>query len=332
MEKANIYAYVGLGIIVLLALIIILLIFKKISEYKSDERKVKEIIVGNQDAVKISDANLDEKKRLEKSKKDKKLRKNAFYQVYVQYMFFGGTKGKLFASIFGGWGALFVIYLAVSYATGGVNVLAAIVLSPLYFVVFYMFMETSLKKKRLKYIKGFISSLGVMSSSISAGNSLETAIKTVSEREMVYKPVRDQFVILSNNITSGIPLSDALDSFMKRNYLFDEFTMFAIVIQFFVKAGGRNMKKIFDSLQKSLSQKQENYATIEGNIVSYTMAFDAFLVIELLASFICPFFLSGFYSKMTGSITGMLKGVGSVLMTVVAVYVFKGSIRTAAEG
>jgi Flp pilus assembly protein TadB len=332
MSKTNLWAYAGIMLVAIIAAAIILLIFREIGKSKSEKRKISEVINGNQEVVKISDAQAERRKEDEKERKKKKLEKNAFYQIYSQYIFFGGTRLKLILLVLGGWGIAFVVYLMFTLRFGGVNILASFLLSLLYPILLYMFLETYLKKKRMRYIKGFVSSLGTMNSSIAAGNSLETAIKTVSERENIYKPVKEQFTILSNNIISGIPLNDALESFIKRNYLFEEFAMFAIVIQFFVKSGGKNMKRIFEALQKSLSRKQENYDTIEGNLVSYTMAFDAFLIIEVLASFVVPFFVPAFYTNMTADALSIIKMFGSIILTLISVYVFKNSIRNAAEG
>lgn len=299
---------------------------KHFKEKRNESKKIYNIIEGVTDQEKAIELKKEiEKKKQEKNKKKPK-KTNALVQLYKEYLFFDGSKLKFFLTIGLGTLGCFLIYILLSK-----NVLISLILSLLFLVVYYLIIESNLKKKRIKYIKSFVTSLEVISSSIIAGNSLEEALLTVTRRERLNSKLRREFILLTNNLKSNISLEEALENFSQRNYLFEEITMFCIVIQFFQKSGGRNMARIFESLKKSLNQKVENYSLIESKISMYTVCFNIFAIVELAATIICPFFFENFYENIAATTLNMLKLVGSVAVTCFAVVLFKNSIKRAAE-
>lgn len=327
MNGNQIATYVIITVIAVVVVLIVNAVFSIFSDAKDKKTRAIKIVEGTSDLERGLELKKSRRKDNELDKKKvKKKKKIPFIDLYQQYLFFGGTKKKFWLTIIIGYIAFVGVYFIFSK-----NIIISLILSLLYLVLWYVFTESSIKKKRINYLKSFVSCLDIISSSIQAGNSLEESFYSIIKRDKINPRMKTEFTILSNNLKSNIPMEEALERFLQRNNLFSEFSMFVIVIQFFVKSGGRNMKKIFSSLQTSLNQKVENYATIEGNLTQYVMAFNLFLVLEVAATFIAPIFLKDFYTNVAADFLGYLKLAGSVLLAVFCTYMFKSSIKTAAE-
>ena len=316
------------AIICLIVLGIFIFTFKLATLKRKEREKTIRLVKGTSDFFKVSEENAKKKEQKKAMKREKRKRKNPFYQLYFQYLYFGGTKKKFWLITICGWLACVMLYLLVT----GFNIIVSIISSILYFAILYTITELKMRKKRMSYIKGFVSALDSMTSSIFAGNSFEEAIANISQKKTIFAPIRHEFEIINNNLKSGIPLNEALDDFAKRNYLFEEFSMFSIVMQFYIKSGGRNMKNIFNSLQKTLNQRLENYSTISSSIFQYQMAYTAFFVVEIGATVLVPFFSPGFYTVVSSSLMGYGMYFGSIALTLLATFLFNNSIRKAAEG
>lgn len=327
MNGNQIATYVIIGVISIVLVLIVNAVFSIFADAKDRKKKAIKIIEGTSDLERGLELKKSKKKDNEKDKKKiKKKKKIPFIDIYQQYIFFGGTKRKFWLTIILGYLGFVGVYFIFSR-----NILISLILSLLYLVLWYVLTENNVKRKRLHYLKSFVSCLDIISSSVQAGNSLEESFNSIIRRDKINPKMKTEFTILSNNLKSNIPMEEALERFLQRNNLFSEFSMFVIVIQFFVKSGGRNMKKIFSSLQTSLNQKVENYSTIEGNLTQYTMAFNLFLILEIAASFVAPLFLKDFYTNIGASTMGYIKLIGSVVLAVFCTYMFKSSIKTAAE-
>jgi|SRR5690554_5189717 len=308
-------------IITTIVLYLFYIFFKIIQREQEKRTRTIKVISGSK-----ASALKEEFKGNQPKKKKKKRKNNSFKDLFKQYLFFGGTKSKLIKSFtFGYLGVLFFYLLLTRH------LLISIILSFLYILAFYTILESNTKRKRLAYIKSFSSSLDIITASVHAGNSIEEAIKTITKRENIGEIIKREFTLLNNNLKSNIPLEESLERFRERNSMFEEFSMFVIVVQFFVKSGGRNVKNVFTSMQQSLNQKIENYSTIESKIVSYQFAFNAFVILEILATFIGPIFITNFYTNIASSLEGIVKVVASVVLTILSVFFFKSMIKTSAE-
>ena len=304
------------------------LTFSYLRNKKNNENKVMNIIEGTTDIQKVLELNNQgkSKKEIKNQKKKHIKKKKGIKKLYEEYLYFGGSIKKLIIELCCGYLIFFLVYFLLSK-----NLLISTILSFLYLVIFYVFLESNLKKKRIRFIKSFVSSLEVISASLIAGNSLPEGLTAVTKRERLNPIVRREFTLLTNNLKSNISLQDALESFQKRNNLFEEISMFVIVIQFFEKSGGKNMQKVFESLKDSLSQKVENYSLIESKLNTYQMCFNIFMVVEILATFICPLFIKGFYENINSAPINIVKVLGSVALSLIAVFLFKNSIKKTAE-
>ena len=315
-------------IVCLIAVGLFILTWKLMSNKRKERERTMQLVKGTNDFNKVAKDKALKKEEKKKLKQERRKRKNPFYKLYFQYCYFGGSKKKFWILLSCGWLLVLLLYLLITKF----DFIIALLNSTLYFACFYTVLELKMRKKRMSYVKGFTSALDSMTSSIFAGNSFEEAIKIISERETIYAPIRHEFEIINNNLTSGIPINEALDDFAKRNFLFEEFSMFSIVMQFYIQSGGKNMKNIFSSLQKTLNTRLENYSIISSSIFQYQMAFFAFFVVEIGATLIIPLFSKGFYTIIASSVYGYLALAGSIALTLLATFLFNNSIRKSAEG
>lgn len=332
---------IGIFLIVLLiSLTLGSMLMNDINQKRDKLLKSKNVIEGSYSETATKKTSKKEKKEERTSKSEKELK--GFKSFYYQYIFFYDTNEKgrvlkeeekrkmaklsLIKLVGIGMIVSFVIYFLITR-----NIGLTILLSPLYLVAAYFYSESKIQKKRIKYVRSFASSLDIIASSVKAGNSLEEGIKVISRRESVMPELKKQFVLLNNHIKSNISMVEALEMFGERNKMFEEFNMFVIVMQFFIKTGGKNLDKVFETMQEALNQKVENYSIIESKLVTYQYAFNFFVFGYIVISLLAPFFITGFYHNITTDPNG-IAGVGfSVFLLLAGVWMFKSSVRSAAE-
>lgn len=248
-------------------------------------------------------------------------------KMYRQFVFFGGSPAKFFFIYFGGYLAFFAVYLLISGSA-----VIALLLALEYLAAAYLIMSGRLKKKRISYLSSFISSIDTLSAAFAAGNTFEEGISEVACRENINPKLRREFAVMSNDIKSGLSLTESVSAFVKRNTLFEEFSMFGIAIEFYDKSGGRNLCKIFEGLKESLSSKITNYAEIEGKISSYEKMFNIFIVIIILATLVVKMFMSSFYVTVLSSPSNIAKLAGGIIASLASAVFMEKTIKDAAEG
>lgn len=312
-----------LWIVILLAIIFVFaiaLIISYVRDVRTAKKNRKNLIGGlsPEEVVKIT-------KEAKKKKRELKGIKYPFKKIVDEYVFFGGDWRKLVKYVLFGYVITFLIYLVITR-----SILCSIIFSIYFFLIAYMILSSKNKKKRMSYLKSFSSALEILSSSIEAGDSLESAITNIQKRERLNPKILNEFAILSNNLKSNMSLDESLEHFWKRNNVFEEFSMFVIVLQFFMKSGGRNLSKMFNTMKVSVQQKVENYSTIESKIGSYNMLFKIFVFVNIGFSLIGGLFIDNFYNTLSNGL-GILQAVGSVVLTFMATYIFNMFVRGAAE-
>lgn len=307
------------SIIIFVSAMLIYLAVTWISRSILFNKKTRLIITGN-------DLKLQDKK--DRKKVSKKLKKqNSLILLYKEYIFFGGNKKKFVLQIVIGYFCVFLVYFCLTE-----DYLLSVIFGITYLIIFYVLVDGKNTKLRKRYIKSFSLSLRTLAVSVEAGSSFPQALATISKRETIDFKIRDEFAILTNNLKSNKTLEQALDEFWKRNNLFQEFSMFVIVMQFYSKKGGRGLSAILQNLEKTLNTKIENYSEIDSEIGMYSMLFYAILVVYCGFTLLVKFFQPTFFASLSGTPGGYVKVAGSVFLLFLGVKFFKGMIRTAAEG
>lgn len=316
-KKMFLWTMILLAVLLVFAITLIVAYIKDVRKAKKNRKSLIEGL-SQEDAVKIV-------KEEKKKKREVNKIRYPFKKIVDEYIFFGGDWHKLVKYILFGYIITFLIYLIITH-----SILCSFIFSIYFFLIAYLILTSKNKKKRMSYLKSFSSALEILSSSIEAGDSLESAISNIQKRERLDSKILNEFAILSNNLKSNMSLDESLEHFWKRNNVFEEFSMFVIVLQFFMKSGGRNLSKMFNTMKISVQQKIENYSTIESKIGSYNMLFKIFIFVNVGFSLIGGIFIDNFYKTLSSGL-GILQSLGSVGLTFMATYIFNMFVRGAAE-
>lgn len=299
---------------------IVLIIIKSFNESSRRNKKMRLLIEG-------VDRNMKDEKEVEEIKKvvTKKKRFASIRNLYKEYIYFGGTKMSFIQKMVYGYLIFFVIYLVISF-----EIVPSLILSFLYFVLFYLYIDTKNSRKRKRYMKSFSMSLRVICSSLEAGNSFPVAIQNIINKNTIMERLRQEFILLNNNLKTNMSLDDAMDQFYERNNMFPEFSMFVTIVQFSNKKGESGLKTVLLGLQETMEKKIENYSEIDSEIGMYQTIFYIIIIVEVGITFLMKLFKPEFFITMSTGF-GPLKLVGSVICAFVGVLFFKNMIRNAAE-
>ncbi len=312
-EYGRIVELTLIGIIIFMTVASILRV-----NYKNSKQKEKTIgtIVPKVRNVSIKD----------KSLKVKKERFKGFKKAYSDYIYFGGSKKKLFRNIFIGYLAYVLVFLLLSK-----NIAFGLILGLNWLTVFYFILTNSNEKKRKKFIKQFNSALRVISSSLDASNTFRMAISNVAKKETITGKLHSEFVRLDNQLKTNISLTTALKDFKNRNALFPEVNMFCTVISFASRKGEEGIKGIISQLEETLQQKLDNYLEIDSEISLYKIVFYIILGISNVAPVLFPLFKPEFWTSHE-NFMGYVKMIASPVLNFCSMFLFKKFINSSAEG
>lgn len=291
---------------------------------KEEVQKASNIITAN---VNQEDKLIQAEIELAKKRAKRAKRKYPFKKTYKEWVFYGGTKKGFFLTLGIGYSLTFLLYFLLCR-----DLILSFIFSLYFFLVFYMVLEQKGKRNKRNYLRGFSQALEIMEASIGAGNSLESAMVMVTRRDTINKKIIQEFTILNNNLKTNMSLSAALERFYERNKEFDEFSLFAIVLQFFVKKGGRNLKEMFNIMRASVNDKIEIETKVETKITSYKFLFIIFVVGAVAVSLLGNIFMKDFYKNLLAQgIMGYLKAFGSTALMYLSVVMFNNAVRGAVK-
>jgi len=266
----------------------------------------------------------------QKNENDKKKKKKTFFikKLYQEYVFFyDSAKAILISSLIG-----YVIFVLIFYLLCN-DVLLATILALSYLVVEYIFIDGRITKARKKYVKDFSSAISVLSTSTEAGNTLEKGILAVTKRDTIGKKMKEEFGRINNDLKNNKPLDEALENFYKRNSMFQEVSMFVVIIQFFNKKGGDGLRDILDELSQSLNTKINNYSEIDAEVGLYKILMNFFIYGYFACILVVKMFMPTFYANILDQkTTGYLKVLVSMFLYILAIYYYKSMMRNSAEG
>lgn len=312
--------YILYGLIGVIFLIIIILTIQKSTHANKINKQMRLIVEGADNSMKV-----EQKKGKTKKSGPKKERFKTFRTFYKEYIYFGGSKTKFIQMMLYGYVGFFIVYLLISR-----KVIPSLILSLLYFLIVYMLIDRKNGKNRKRYMKSFSMSMRVICSSLEAGNTFQQSIRNIIARDVIMERLRQEYIILDNNLRTNMSIEEAMQQFYLRNNMFPEFTMFVTVVQFAIKKGDSGLKEVLVQLQGTLDQKIENYAEIDSEISLYSTVFYILIIAEIGITFLIKLFKPEFFTVMSTGI-GPLKLLGSVIMAAVGLIIFKNMVRNAAE-
>lgn len=258
--------------------------------------------------------------------KVKKPKKYPFKGFIDEYAYFDGNFKKMIITLISGYILFFLLYFIITK-----NVVISLSFAFYFILIYYLKVSSGLQKKRIKFLRSFSSALEIYSASLEAGNSTSTAIEQITQRKNLHPKVIREFDLLHNDLADGTSLEQALNEFWKRNNMFNEVTMFVIVVQFYEKTGGRNTKQMFGDMKKSINTTIESYSQIDSRTSIYSMMLLIFTIISVAFTLVGGFFIDGFYTSLTGSFIGYVKMYGSMLLLIFANYFQRSMVKNAAE-
>ena len=317
----NNFNYILISIAALILILIFGIVIKQIIDNKKYDKKIRILVEGPDESMIVGDKKEDKKDNTVYHKERFKSAK----QTYREYIYFGGSFAKFIQGIIYGYLIFFILFLAISK-----TVAPSIVLSFLYFIVFYLYIDIKNTKNRKKFMKSFSMSLRVICSSMEAGNSFQQSIRNIISRDTIIERLRYEYILLDNNLRTNMSIEDAMQLFYERNNMFAEISMFVTIVQFSMAKGDSGMKNILTELQATLEKKLENYAEIDSEIGMYKTVFYVIVFGEVIFAFFIKLMKPEFFIvASTGK--GLFKLCGSVILMFLAVYFFKSMIRNAAE-
>lgn len=317
------FKYFLIGIISVLVILILISTFKIIRKSIIFKKKTRMIITGVDSDTKVKGIN--EKKKNKKIKK--KHRKNIILNLYKEYVFFDGSKAKFFEILIIGYLVFYVVFVLLSrdFVLSAVFALA-------YFDLFYIFIDKKNEKNRKKYIKSFSLALRTLTASVEAGNSFPEALSLIIKRDTIGRKIRSELAYLSNNLKNNKSLEEALEEFWKRNSMFQEFSMFVIVMQFYAKKGGEGLGKILLDLERTLENKVESYSEIDTELGIHKTLMNILIYGYFAFLLVVKLFMPEFFVDISQDQFGIVKALGSVALLFFGTVFFKNMVRSAAEG
>ena len=211
-------------------------------------------------------AEVEEKKKAVKNAQQDVMRKKAFSEIPVLQDRFSGRpwaekmqarllQAKLPLSL-----TSFMMVCAACGILGGcVTILWGmrfhLVLTPLASVIFttlpFLYVRAAVTRRTKKFNQQFPDALDLLSSSVKSGQALNSAIQNVAEE--MPEPVGDEFRTLSDELSFGAEINDALRRFSERVDSQDvQFFCTALMIQ---KETGGNLSEVLDGLQKTIRER-----------------------------------------------------------------------------
>lgn len=317
------FKYFLIAIISILTILILSSTFKLIRKNFIFKKKTRMIITGVDTNTKIKGLNENKKKKRVRTKH----KKNIFLRLYKEYIFFDGSKSRFFEFLIIGYIIFYIIFVLLSR-----DFIISLVLALAYFDLFYIVIDKKNEKNRKKYIKSFSLALRTLTASVEAGNTFEEAISQIIKRDTIGQKIRNELAYLNNNLKNNKSREEALEEFWKRNSLFQEFSMFVIVMQFYSKKGGEGLAKILLSLERTLENKVENYSEIDTELGIHKTLMNILIYGYFAFLFIVKLFLPEFYVDISNDKFGIIKVLGSVVLLFFATIFFKSMVRSAAEG
>ncbi len=230
----------------------------------------------------------EQKKKASKEKRKDILRKKAFSDIPVLEKRFGAKPWaeNLSAKLRQAQLPLTATsFLLVCVASGGIGALLTVaahgglhfLLMPLGFALFaaapYIYLTVAVSTRIKKFSLQFPDALDLLSSSVKSGQALNSAIQNVAEE--MPDPIGDEFKIISDELTFGVDLSDALRHFSQRVETPDvQFFCTALLIQ---KETGGNLAEVLDGLQKTIRERfrilrQVNVLTAQGRLSGWILS------------------------------------------------------------
>ena len=316
--------YIFFGAIIAFALILIAIavyLLSRRAKYVSTSAK---IVAGNIDG---HDPKRTKKKIMNpEGSFAKRLKKNSLVKLYKEYIFFKGKTSRLVAVGVLGYAVFLVAFYFLSK-----SVPLAIIFSFSWGIILYIIIDGRTGKKRKKYIKGFSTALKTISASVEAGNTFQVAVQLILNRDTTSPRVKEEFALLNNDLKTNKSIEEALESFYKRNNMFQEISLFVVTIQFFFKKGGENLSKVLVDIEKAFEKKIENYSEIDTELGINKMLMNVLIYGYLGMFFVLPLFMPTFYPKLIEGDFGILKALGSQVLFYFGVIFFRNQIRRVAE-
>lgn len=316
------FKYLFYGIVVLLSSLLLVSIIKMIQTTIREKRKYKNILqINNQTVRELVN-------QTEKYNKLKVKKQNPIVKLFKDYEYYGGNTKKLIFKITIGYFLTSFIFMFVTK-----NIAFGFILGCLYLTFSYIFIDSKNIKHEKKFIKGFSQSIRTLSTTISAGNTLEAGFQTIMNRENIDEKIRNEFARINNDLTNNKSLDETMEDFYKRNSQMQEVALFSIVIQFFAKTGGANMKKILAELEDSVNKRTLAYEKVSAEMGANQILMNTFIYGFGLFVLVMPIFQPTFYTAMSDSgIVGYAKIIGSVLTHLLATIMYKSMVRRCVNG
>jgi len=245
-------------------------------------RQIKDYELGESLAV------AEEKKKQAREKRKNITRKKAFSDIPVLENRFGAKPWaeKLSAQLRQAQMPLTVTaFLLICVAAGGVGALLTValhskphaLLTPLGFLMFavapYLYLTIAVSTRIKRFGLQFPDALDLLSSSVKSGQALNAAIQNVAEE--MPDPVGDEFKIISDELTFGVEMADALRHLSHRVDTSDvQFFCTALLIQ---KETGGNLSEVLDGLQKTIRERfrilrQVKVLTAQGRLSGWILS------------------------------------------------------------
>lgn len=175
-------------------------------------------------------------------------------------------------------------FLLICFAFGAVGGLTAVILAgginllfvPMGFVGMgilpYGYLSIAVARRINKFSMQFPDALDLLSSSVKSGQALNVAVQNVADE--MPDPIGDEFKIISDELTFGVELSEALRRFQQRVHTPDvQFFGTALLIQ---KETGGNLAEVLDGLQKTIRERfrilrQVRTLTAQGRLSGWVL-------------------------------------------------------------
>lgn len=170
------------------------------------------------------------------------------------------------------------------------------------------------KSRRLKkFINQFPDALNLMSSSLRAGHSFQSALTVVASE--LQDPLSTEFSLVVKDFNLGIPIRDALERMMVNLDGLADIRMFvtAVLIQ---RESGGNLAEILDKISYTIRERfklrgQVSALTGQSRLTGYVLA-AAPLIMAILLSIVNP----GYFKPMFEMMLGQLLIVVGILMQI----------------
>lgn len=282
----------------------------------------KQLVLPEKYAKEIANAN-------KKDNKKKKKKKKEFFIVtmFKEYIFFYNSCKSIV--IFGIAG--YAILLAIMFFMTE-EIVFSMIISFSFFGLWYCFVDQKISKKRKLYIKDFASAINVLRTSVEAGNTIEASIKQVVERDTIGPRMRYEFGNINKDLLNNMSLADALEAFYQRNKMFQEVSMFVIIMQFYAEKGGDGLKDILVDISDSLNDKIQGYAEVSAELGIYTALINVFVYGYFALIIGIKIFMPTFYPEMFDYGLQYVQAIGSVFLYMFSIWFYKTMIRGTAEG